>query len=110
MLWRRDGLQVTRIITLHAFDKGDTEAGREKWIFAVCFLTASPTRIPKDVDVGRPKSQTIKTFPLIVFDRVVIFRACFIGNSTGNSVYQFLIPCSSQSDGLRENRCRSCVR
>src|SRR5215216_2192439 len=105
VLRRRNGLQIPGIITLHAFDKSNTEARGEKRILAIRFLTASPTWIAKDIDVGRPKSKTVKTVTLIVCDRVVILGACFIGNDGGNSVYQFLIPRSSQSNRLRENCC-----
>src|SRR5215212_5664182 len=110
MLRRRNGLQIPGIIALHAFDKGNAEAGREKRILAIRFLAASPTRIAKNVDVGGPKSKTVKTFTLIVCDRVVILSPCFIGNSAGHSVYQFLIPRSSQSNRLRKDSCCSCIR
>src|SRR5215211_2002977 len=110
MLGRRDGLQIPWIITLHTFHEGNTEARCEKRIFTVSLLTASPPRVAKDVDVGRPKSQTIKTLTLIVFNSVVILSAGFIGNSSRDCPDQFLIPRSTEPNRLRENCSCSCIR
>ena len=45
VLGRGDNLEVFRVITLHAGNKGDTHAGRKEWIFSVGLLAAAPAGI-----------------------------------------------------------------
>src|SRR5579862_3843063 len=53
----RDGEEVFRIIALQAIDERYAHGCGEKRVLAVRFLAASPARIAKDVDVGRPDSE-----------------------------------------------------
>ena len=55
-----DRLWMVCVVTLHAFDKSDAHATRQERIFAVSFLSAAPTWIAKDVDVGRPEGQAVE--------------------------------------------------
>ena len=75
----------------------------EKGIFAVGFLPASPARIAKDVDVGRPEIQAeedaVVPFPL----RLVVLGPSFGGNRLALAVDQVAIPCRGHADGLREH-------
>ncbi len=57
VLGSRNDTIVFWIVALHAGNKRHAHARRQKWIFAVSFLTASPSRITKDVDVRRPEVQ-----------------------------------------------------
>ena len=60
VLRSRDDFQILRIVTLQSFDECDTEPAGEVRIFAVGFLSASPARVAKDIDVWRPEGETVK--------------------------------------------------
>src|SRR5215472_1146022 len=74
MLRRRDDAIVMRMITLHTSNKSHGHARAQEWILAVGLLSAPPAGIAKDVDVRRPKIETLKdvrvtsAFVLSVFD------------------------------------------
>src|SRR5438477_3132436 len=46
-----------RIISLHTFYKSNTHSRSKEWIFTIRFLASSPSRIAKNINVGRPESQ-----------------------------------------------------
>jgi len=98
-----DGFEVARVVALEAGDEGYTEAAGEEGIFTVGFLAASPARIAKDVDVGRPEGEAVVAAGIVVGDGVVKFGAGFGGNGVGYAVEEVGVPSSSEADGLREN-------
>src|SRR5450631_2538308 len=60
MFGRGYGAIIPGIVTLHTGYIGYAQARRKKWIFAVCLLSAAPTRITEDVDVWRPEIQALE--------------------------------------------------
>src|SRR6266567_3860085 len=52
----RDYFEVARVIALQTLDESDAQTRGEKWILAVSFLSASPARVAKDIDIGTPES------------------------------------------------------
>jgi len=98
-----DSLQVVRILTLEASDEGDAEARGQKRIFTVGFLAASPARIAKDIDVGRPIGEAVVAAGVVVLLRVVEFGASLGGDDVGDAMEEARVPSGGEADGLGEN-------
>src|ERR1019366_5408082 len=60
VLGSRNDTIIFWIVALHARDKRHAHARRQKWVFAIGFLTPSPPGIAKDIAVRRPKVQPFK--------------------------------------------------
>ena len=60
MFGRGDHPVICGIVALQAGDERDAHAPGEERIFAIGFLAASPARIAKDVDVGRPEIEAFE--------------------------------------------------
>jgi hypothetical protein len=60
------GFIVLGMIALQAFDHGKPHALCEKRVFTIGFHTASPSGVPEDVDIGRPKSQAFVPGMIVV--------------------------------------------
>src|SRR6476659_3691607 len=54
-----DGLEIFWVVALQAGHKRHAHARSEKRIFTVGFLATSPSRIAKNIDVGRPDSESV---------------------------------------------------
>src|SRR5687768_8330479 len=78
MLRSRHSLQIFRIVTLKPFYEFDAKPRTEVRIFAVGFLSTTPTRIAKDVYVGRPKREAVEAISIPTTLCLVIFGACLI--------------------------------
>src|SRR5579863_8186649 len=115
MLGRGDRTKVFRVVTLNAFDKGGAEPTSQERIFPVGFLAASPARIAKDVDVGRPDGESVVAIVIIVGDGVVVFGARFSRDDFADGVEKGRVPGSGLDLILRGRwgrrrggRLRSC--
>jgi hypothetical protein len=73
----------------------------------VCFLTTTPTRIPENIDVGSPKSQSAILFVVAFGFGCIVHRPSFIRNCRRNSMGQITIESSSKPNRLRKNSCNS---
>src|SRR6185437_16908747 len=95
---------VVRIISLNALDEFDANFTREKWIFAVGLLAPPPARIPEDVDVGRPESQTIPPLGIaIMLVHVIIeFRTPLNADDRSLLMKQARIPGRRATDRFRK--------
>ena len=109
VLRRGDGLQVTRIVALHALDEGDAHAAGQIRIFAVGLLTAPPAGIPEDVDVRRPVIQVGDAAGSGAWrhfghgrlaHRLVVLGARFGGDDVGHPVHQLGIEGGAEPDWL----------
>ncbi len=67
-----DGLQIFRIVALHAFDERDRQTAGEKRIFAIGFHAAPPARIAKEIDVGSPEGEALIDIVLSAADVFVV--------------------------------------
>src|SRR5260370_11626933 len=103
MFGRRDDLEIMRIGTLHPLNKRDCQAARKIWIFAVRCLTASPARVAKYIDVGRPECESVIAAMVVVAKGFVVFRTGLRGNDVRNAMHQVRIPGGGDPDGLREH-------
>ena len=52
----RDHLEVARVIALQTLDESNAQTRGEKRVLAVGFLSASPARVAKDIDIRTPES------------------------------------------------------
>src|SRR6185312_9163158 len=102
MLWRRDHAIILGIISLHAGNKGDPHAAREKWVFSIGLLSASPPRIAEYVQIRRPEIETVKYRRFTVACRVVINDPALDSNIGSHRVNRRHIEGGSQSDRFRE--------
>ena len=93
---------VVGIVTLNAFDEFDANLAREKGVFTVSLLAASPARIAEDVDVRRPESQAGPPFGIAVMRAgiIVMLRAAFDANDGSFLVNQLRIPGGGHADRL----------
>src|SRR6202042_1403989 len=65
---------------------------RQKWVLSVGLLSASPARIPKDIDVRCPERQAEKLLTLVLAHRLVVFGAGFGRDSLAHAMHQRRIP------------------
>ncbi len=86
-----NSLEVLRVIALQALDELNAKPSGQKRILAVGFLPSPPSRIPEDIDVGGPESQSLVSFPGTVPCKFVMLGPCLIRNSCGNPEDQILI-------------------
>ena len=103
MLGRGQHLKILGIIPLHAGHKCDPHPAREIGIFPVGFLPAPPTRIAKQIDVGRPERESLTL-------HVPVLAQCFLipGTRLGadcvcHRIDQRSVPCRRKTDGLRKD-------
>ncbi len=99
----RDRFQIVRVVALQAGNECHPDAAGEVGILAIGFLAASPARVAKNVDVGRPKSEAVVAAGVCMLDRIVIFGASFGGDHVGDAVDQIGIPGGRKTNGLRED-------
>src|SRR6266516_1649119 len=99
-----------RIISLHTLYKSNTHARSKEWIFTIGFLASSPSRIAKNIDVGRPESQPHVLQPAVVLCCQIIFCPGFCRNRGGSFLKQTVVECCGHSDRLRKYRCATCTR
>src|SRR5947209_17588333 len=103
VFWCGDRLEVLGIVSLQTANERDAEPASQVGIFAVGFLTSSPPRIAKDVDVWRPEGQTEVPRVVAVGYRVVVLGARFGRNDVAHAMHEIFIPSCAQSDSLRKN-------
>src|ERR1700722_1686571 len=77
MLRSRNHAIVFRIVSLQTGDKRHAHASGEKRILAVCFLTAPPARIAKDIDIRRPEIETLHDVACASAHGLIMFRSGF---------------------------------
>src|SRR5215467_5135234 len=106
MFGRRYSFEILRIISLQASDECQSHAGCQIRIFAVGLLSATPSGIAKNVDVGRPYRQPLvpsgRTVRLLVG---VVLGSELRADGVGITKNQFIVERCGQANGLRENRC-----
>src|SRR5881394_2716613 len=59
VFYRRDGLEVFRVIALQTANELHGKPSREKRILAVGLLPSAPARVAKEIDVRRPERQSL---------------------------------------------------
>src|ERR1700683_2208559 len=105
VFWRCDCLEVIGIGALQAADEGGSDLSSEEWVFTVGLLTAAPSRVAIDIDIGRPEGEAVEDGMIALALRLVIFGTRFGGNGIGHLMDEAGVPRGRQSDGLRKNRC-----
>ena len=100
VLGSRNDTIVFWIVALHAGNKRHAHARRQKWIFAISFLTASPSRIAKDVDVRRPEVQTFEDVAMPIAHASNVTGAPFSADHDRHAVDRIGIKCRGQADRL----------
>ena len=103
VFWSRYDLVVGGIIALHSFHESDAQTAGEKWIFTVCFLAASPARIAKDVDIGRPEVEPVIDAVDTFTQRFAIFRASLGADGRSNLAHERNVPSRSETNRLGED-------
>ena len=103
MLAARRGFQVFSA-ALQSFDEADAEPGGQIGILSVGFMSPSPARVTKNVDVRAPDGQAFIDIPVSVAALSVVFCPRLIRNNVSDFLLKVLIKHGSQADGLRKNR------
>jgi hypothetical protein len=98
-----DDLEVLWIRALQTFDELHAESSREIWVFAIGLLTATPARIPEDVDVGRPEGQAVVDIVVAVAQCFIVLRTRFGGDGVADPMKQRCVPGRGHADGLRKH-------
>src|SRR6185312_1835170 len=71
-----------------------------KWIFTVGFLSTSPPRISKDVDVGRPEIETLKNIRVSGTLLLHVLNPSFNADCCRHLVNAWRVERSRQTDGF----------
>ena len=103
-------LQIIFIMSLQTLHKTNTESGGQVRVLTKSFVSAAPSGITENIDIGRPEGQTLVYVRVIIFLLHVEFRTALRGNCGCNLLQQVLIKGCRKSDGLRENRCHAGAR
>ena len=104
VLRRCQRLKIFLIVALQAGYKCDAHLGGEERVFTVGFLTASPARIAKNIDVRRPYRQTVVPVAVAqLLHALRIFGAKFSGDHIRVFVKQVGIERRRQPNRLREH-------
>ncbi len=98
VLQRRGGLQVARVVALHARAVRRRDGAREHRVLRVALLVAAPPRITQQVHDGRPEIQAPHNGILR------IEAACFVADRGADLLDQRGVPGAGQPDRLREHR------
>jgi hypothetical protein len=99
----RDGLEVLRVVALQPADELDRQLTRQKRIFAVRLLSASPAGIPEDVDVRRPEREALISAEAPVPHVLVMLGARLVGDDGRHAEDEAVVPRGREADGLREH-------
>src|SRR5271165_4273671 len=106
MFWRGHSLHVVGVAPLQSGDKGDTHAGGQVGVLPVRFLTSSPARISKDVDVRGPCGEpTVPVRRSIRMHGLVVLRAKLRTNDIGNLAHQWFVERGRHPNCLRKYGC-----
>ena len=100
MLRRGDHAIVFGIVTLHARDKRHAHAPRQKGVFPVGFLAASPPGIAENINVRRPEIQTLEKSLCPSFIPSTYLIRAFNTGRNGHLVNDIGIKCRCQSNRL----------
>src|SRR5690606_1004213 len=103
-------LAIFRVVTLQTFHKFDAHKRGEKWIFTIGFLTSTPARVAKNIDIGRPKCQPLIALTQAPESKFMVLCARFITDDCRYFAHQFFIETGSKPDGLRKNSCGARAR
>ena len=104
VLGRRDGLEILRVVALHAAHEGDAEARGEVRVFAVGLLPAAPARVAEDVDVRRPEGEAVEPRAVAAPLRLVVLGPRLLGDDGRDAAHELLVEGRAEADGLREDR------
>ena len=92
MLGSGDRLEIFRIGTLQAADKCRSYLAGKEGIFSVGLLSATPSWITIDIDIGRPERQAVVDGVIVFALRLVILGSRFRGDRVGNPLNEFRVP------------------
>ena len=102
---RRDHAEILGIIALQPGYKSDAHATCQERIFAVSFLSSSPARIAKDIDIRRPKIQSFHDVAPAGLYCLLVFRASLRPNHDGHIVDERVVKSRGESDGFWKDCC-----
>src|SRR5664279_5649624 len=98
-----DDAVVYRVVSLHAGYKRHAHAAGEEWVFAVCLLAAAPAGIAKDVDIRRPKRQSLEDVGASLANRFVMLGAAFGTDDHGDLMQKRRVPGNAHGYCLRKH-------
>ena len=85
----RDGLEVLRVVALHAFDERAGEHARDERILAPRLVRAAPERMAGEVDRGTPVREPAPASALV--ERLVV-SAALVGDRGGDGADELFVP------------------
>ena len=114
MLHGGHGLQVLRVVALHAPDELHRESSREERVFAVGLLAPPPAWIAEQIDVGGPEGQALVALTRARAHVLVVLGAGLVRDNGGHPEHQGVVPGGGETDGLgkrgREPRAGDAVQ
>src|SRR6185437_15876321 len=94
MFRRCERLQIFRIVPLQSSDIGNTHLRRQKRVFTIGFLAATPTWITKNVDIRRPDGEPVEPVAVtLLFHAGIVFGPELCRNNASFLVEQVRIEC-----------------
>ena len=105
MLGAGSSFQVLWVIALQAAHKRSAHFAGQERVFTPGFLAAPPARIAENIDIRRPKGQSLVEVWFPLFSQgLMILGAAFVADGRGDGFHQLRVPGGRHADGLRENR------
>ena len=94
------GEQIIRIISLQSRNIAHAHAAGEPGVFPIGLLTAAPSRVPENVDIGAVKAESFEQVPDAVGGILLIFDAGFLTDGPADLLYQLGIEGGPHADAL----------
>src|SRR5580704_16332518 len=98
-----DDAKIIWIIALKTGNERYSHSSREKGVLTISFLAAAPSRIAKNVDIGRPEIQSFHDVSPAGADRLVVFGSRLGADHDCHVMDQGRIKSRCQSDRLGKN-------
>src|SRR4029079_11611946 len=98
-----DRLEIFRVVTLQTRHKRNSHSTGQIGILAVSFLPASPARVAKNIDIGRPEIETFVDIPPSCADSLIVLGSSFLSNRRRHLMNQGSVERCGQPDRFRKD-------
>ena len=98
---------VIRLRTLKSVHHGTAHDSGQIWIFSICLLAASPSRVSEYIDIRCPDGQTVVSCYSVTGTGDVILDALLCGSHVEHFLEKGIVPAGCHAYGLRKYRSKS---
>ena len=100
-------LIVVSLRTLKSVHHGTAHDSGQIWIFSICLLAASPSRVSEYIDIRCPYGQTVVSCHSVTGTCDVILDALLCGSHVEDFLKKDVVPAGRHAYGLRKYRSKS---